>query len=479
MHRYSLSHLSDASLLRDLAALVARDRANTAALLAHISEVDARRLYLPAGYPSMYAYCVGELGLSEDAAFKRIQAARAARRFPAIFEAVADGRIHLSGVGLLAPHLSPGTADELLAAASGKRKSEIERLLAERFPRPDVPVRIWEISSCPAPATPAQLAPGQVGNAVATQVGEATQPQLAPGQVGNAAATRGGEVAPAQLAPGQVGSAAAKQVGEVMQPQLAPGQVGNAAATQVGEVMQPQLAPGQVAGVSVPPGPAPALDARARMTPLSHRRYALQVTVDQETFDLLRRAQDLLGHELPAGDLAQVLTRALEALVANLEKRKFAATSRAREIPDASAAAASPAGRGAPGRGTGPGAWSPRGDAEPNPRHVPAHVRRAVWARDGGRCTFVSANGRRCEARARLEFDHELEVARGGLATISNLRLRCRAHNQHGAECAFGQPFMRKWRKGALLGQAVVNVPPSVASYRFAQDARRNSSDHG
>src|SRR6266536_6564768 len=101
MCTYSLSHLSDSVLLRDLAALVAHDRATTARLLAHLAEVDERRLYLPAAYPSMYAYCVGELRLCEQAAFKRIRAARTARQFPAVFPALAEGRLHLSGVVLL------------------------------------------------------------------------------------------------------------------------------------------------------------------------------------------------------------------------------------------------------------------------------------------------------------------------------------------------------------------------------------------
>ena len=91
MRSYSLTHLSDTVLLRDLAALIAHDRVTTAAVLAHIAEVDARRLHAPAGYPSMHAYCVGELRLSEDAASKRIQAARAARQFPALLDALADG----------------------------------------------------------------------------------------------------------------------------------------------------------------------------------------------------------------------------------------------------------------------------------------------------------------------------------------------------------------------------------------------------
>jgi hypothetical protein len=147
---YSLSHLTDPVLLRDLAAVAANDRASTATLLAHLAEVDARRLYLPAAFSSMYAYCIHELGLSEDAAYKRIQAARMARQFPAIFEAVADGRLHLGAVGLLAPHLTPGSANELLAAAAHRTKSEVEQLIAERFPRSEMLALVQAIPAAPA-----------------------------------------------------------------------------------------------------------------------------------------------------------------------------------------------------------------------------------------------------------------------------------------------------------------------------------------
>src|SRR6476646_4524223 len=105
MRAYSLSHLSDPELIRGLSSAVAQHHAATAKLLAYVAEVDDRQLYLPAGYPSMYAYCVGEFGMSEDVACKRIRAARAARQFPAIFQAIADGRLHLAAVVLLAPFL--------------------------------------------------------------------------------------------------------------------------------------------------------------------------------------------------------------------------------------------------------------------------------------------------------------------------------------------------------------------------------------
>src|SRR5438105_3198328 len=132
MDTYVLTHLSDPALLRGLADLTGQDRTTTASLLAHLAEVDARKLYLPAACPSMFDYCIHELGHSEDEAFKRIRAARAGREYPAIFVALAEGRLHLSAVVLLAPHLTPENASELLSASFGKTRFEIQRLLAER-----------------------------------------------------------------------------------------------------------------------------------------------------------------------------------------------------------------------------------------------------------------------------------------------------------------------------------------------------------
>src|SRR5512136_2193199 len=98
MSRYSLKHLPDSTLVHELKSLVAQDRATTALLIAHLGEVDARRLYAPAGYPSMYEWCVKELRFSEDAAYKRIRVARLAREFPVIYAMLADGRLHLSAL---------------------------------------------------------------------------------------------------------------------------------------------------------------------------------------------------------------------------------------------------------------------------------------------------------------------------------------------------------------------------------------------
>ena len=375
--KYSLSHLCDSTLAHDMTALVARERTTTAALLAHLAEFDARRLYLPAAHPSMYSYCIHELRLSEDAASKRIQAARAARRFPGIFTGVAEGRLHLSGVCLLAPHLTPGNSEELLAAAWDRSKAEIERLLAQRFPRPEVETLIRPLPPPSNLVTCEPHAPGHV---------QASDGQLAPGPVEPSAAGR--------------------------------------------------------------------INPKPTLAPLSPQRFALQLTIGQSTYDKLRYAQELLSHQMPSGDVAAVLDRALDALIAYLEKRKFAATRRPRR---------------------------PR--ATRSTRYVPAHVRRAVWQRDGGQCTFVSESGQRCPARKFLEFDHVDPVARGGQATVHGMRLRCRAHNQYGAECAYGAAFMSRKRHEARRATAEARgtaaaeeVIPWLRALGFRADEARRAA---
>lgn len=136
MKRHDVRSLSDEDLERDIVELAARERRRKAELLAFIAEFEARRLFRDEGFPSMEAFCVGRYRVDEDEVFALVLAARTARRFPQIFEAIADGRLHVEGVALLAPHLSPETADDLLRAAEKKGESEIRRLLAGRV-RPE------------------------------------------------------------------------------------------------------------------------------------------------------------------------------------------------------------------------------------------------------------------------------------------------------------------------------------------------------
>jgi hypothetical protein len=134
-----LKSMSDDELLRRLADLLRQSRRVEADLVAHIGEVDERRLYAREASPSMFAYCTEVLRLSEAEAYLRIAAARASREHPALLVMLADGRLHLTGIAKLAPHLTRDNREMLLARATHRSKREIEELVAELAPRPDAP----------------------------------------------------------------------------------------------------------------------------------------------------------------------------------------------------------------------------------------------------------------------------------------------------------------------------------------------------
>jgi len=337
-----VADLSDAALTARVASLAERERQTTAELIASLAEFDVRRLYLGAGCSSLFTYCTQVLHLSEHAAYGRIEAARAARRFPVILERLADGTLTLTAVCLLAPLLTADNHLDLLNAARHKSKREVAHLVAGARPQAAVPSSVRKV---PAPRP------------VALPVGA-----LADERIGDRRAS---------------------------------------VACVEGPVSLP-------AAACAPPRPAV-------VRPLAPERYKVQFTVPRETYDLLRRAQDLLRHTIPTGDPAAIFGRALTLLVEDLERKKLAAATRPRAARPIVAAS----------------------------RHVPAAVRREVWKRDGGQCGFIGTKGR-CEERGFLEFHHAVPFAAGGETSAGNLQLRCRAHNAHEAELYFGPLLVRE-----------------------------------
>ena len=194
------------------------------------------------------------------------------------------------------------------------------------------------------------------------------------------------------------------------------------------------------APVSVPT-PAPGSPAHplpvgpVAVTPLSPDRYKLQLTIGGDTLEKLRLAKDMLGHAIPSGDDAAILDRALTALLVDLAKKKFADT-----------------GKPHPPRGRTAGARDPS-----------AQVKRAVYLRDLGRCAFVGTNGHRCNERRFIEFHHIDPHPLGGEATIDQIQLRCRRHNDYEGRLYFG-----KRRRGGDSG--IVREEP--AHYRSCRSTR-------
>jgi len=184
-----------------------------------------------------------------------------------------------------------------------------------------------------------------------------------------------------------------------------------------------------------------------RVNPLSAESYAVQFTRSREADERFRYAQDLLGHKVKSNDIAEVYDRAMKLLVEKLEKVRFGACAGPRKR----------------GRRTRTGS-----------RHISSHVKRAARRRDKGQCTYESESGRRCEARRDLQFDHEMEFARGGEATVENIRLRCPGHNQHAAEQTYGAGFMKQKREEAAAARAAAKVAKARARAEQAAEVERS-----
>ncbi|HEU5075660.1 MAG TPA: hypothetical protein VFU02_15815 [Polyangiaceae bacterium] len=442
---YRFDQVSDAELLTSTQRLVGRSNRLLAALLAHLAEVEARGIHRLRACASLYAYCVFELRLSEDAAFRRARAARVARRFPVILQQVADGELHLTALVMLAPHLTEENHRELLARAKHRTKREILSLVRAFAPEPTLPDRVEPLGPQPVGIP----MPGAATWRTFVESLASSVRELPPGQRPKDW-TDGANVA---------GSALAR-------PDEAP-------ATGAGE------ASGRQKGEAATTG----------------ERFRVQFTASQEYVDLLERAQDLLSHAVPDRSLEAVHLRALRLLVDELEKRKYGAPrrkppagSKAPVGSNAPAGSKAPAGSNAPassepvvgskapassGLVVGSNAPTSRElDRELDPAvepssetlrrarqskkhaHAPrqrgsATVRREVRDRDGLQCTFVDETSRRCTESRFLELHHVLAHARGGRETATNLTMYCRAHNTLAAEQDFGRSFMQERRSGA------------------------------
>ena len=330
-----LKLLSDTELVARMMRFALRERAALVELIAHLAEFDTRSIYLSDGYRSLFAYCTEVFGFSEHETLNRIAVARAARRFPAILDLLADGSVNLTAVRLVAPHLTAENHRAVLESIRKKSTRDVERIVATLAPRPPAPE---SIRKTPAPQ-------------------HSTAP-LVP------TAASGGPQPP----------------------------------------VQPPALP------SLPPS-SPRRDA---IQPSAPNVYSVHLSIREEIYQKLECARDLLRHTVPDGNLQEILHRALQSLIRDLLKQKFAVTASPR-----------------PGRAKNPD------DGE-----IRAEVRRAVFLRSLGACEHVGPRGR-CGSRAFVEFHHTKPRAVGGSgASAGEVMLVCRSHNQYAAEIFFG----RRWR---------------------------------
>lgn len=348
--------------------LVRVECGNLAAILEHLAEFDRRRIAERKAYQSTFEYCARVLGYSEQEAYKRIYAARLSREYPLILRLVADGRLHLSGLQTVGPHLNDRNQEQLLAAACGKTRRDLEILAAGLAGSKAEPRDSIKVIAVGASATCKEDL-GRVG------------PLFAP------LAERGGSPCDGRVLAADAGGGGPCD-GGAPDAHDGGGCSGNGGNGGAGS-------PGVAAAAS-----------SASSTPETGRvRFAFVGSA--RLLAKVERARQRFRHRYPAGRLEDLVEAAFDAL---LEKSDLE--------------------RGGP---------AIRRPSLARARRIPRWVRKTVWLRDGGRCTYVSEDGLRCGARSFLQFDHVAPWALGGASNDpANVRLLCRSHNLLLARDVFG-----------------------------------------
>jgi len=310
---------------------------------------------------SLYTYCIYELRFSEDAAARRSAAAQFVKQFPALLDAVADGELHLTGLLMIGPHLTPDNQAEVLGRARFRTKKELAKLIRELHPLPGVPDLVEPLGPAPMQTLrkPTWL-----------EFVESLSPPV--------------RELPAGERPRDWANDGTHEV----------------------EVTEGEL----------PVGPVP-----ADLPPVTGpQQYQVQFSTVEEHVRLVQRAKALMSRQRPGVSLGELHLEAMRLLVASLEKRKFAigAASKSRKpvahreprhVDRKPRQRVEPSQRNAHREPLEPEADSPAGahdtDRAPNAssgsshkrsRHIPAALRREVYERDGRRCTYVDVRGERC-----------------------------------------------------------------------------------
>ena len=420
--------LLEARQLRDsLKTLLRAEQAALADFLIALAEFDARRGWEALGHASLFAFLNVELGLTPAPTYWRVEAARLLQRFPDLAAPVRQGRLCLTTLGELAKVLTVENCSALLPRFLGISSREAKEIVAELQPRPAPPMR-----TVVTPLAPVRHA----------------DPALAILSLPMAAASVAGVGAAVVVAGAQTQAATQH--------------------TDSGSLWAPKV---EVADR------AQAQSRRDDVDPLTAELSRLSTTVSRRFLQKLKAARSGLGHAIPGATTEQVLEAALDLLLERQAKARAQVKRPRAARPTATAMAAStgaamatvgPAGTEASNpisTPTAPAKATPD-ETQPSklssgrpeerdfatdptieaPTHrrdgpreaIPAAVRRAVWERDGGRCSWPIDGGGCCGSSHRLELDHVVPWARFGGRTEDNLRLLCGRHNRLAARQAFG-----------------------------------------
>jgi hypothetical protein len=179
------------------------------------------------------------------------------------------------------------------------------------------------------------------------------------------------------------------------------------------EVGQPTCLPADEQRAETPAAAALARSAPESVEPLTGELSRIHVTLSRRVLKKAELARAALSHSHPGAGLAEIIEAGIDLLLERHARRNGLVK-------------------------------KPRNEPRPSadPERIPAHVRRAVWKRDGGRCQFPVASGGVCGSTARAELHHRESRHRGGPPTAENLTTLCGFH--HGVETRreFGDEYV-------------------------------------
>ncbi len=375
--------LLEARRLRDtLKTLLRNEQAAMADFLIALADFDARRGWEPLGHGNLYAFILAELGLSPAPTFWLQEAARLLQRFPDLEQPLRRGQLCLTSMGELAKVLTEANRDAVLPRFLGISSRETKEVVAELRPRESPPMRTV--------VTPL----------VSVRRAEAERSLLAMPLLS----------APLPAAP--VTAASTAQAGL---PQ-------SAAAQDTAQNTDPELlwAPKLQGAYPAPDDPRRLEPRRDDVDPLTAELSRLSTTVSRRFLQKLKTARQGLGHAIPRATTEQVLEAALDLLLEKQAKaRGQVKRPRVTATPTATPTDTPPS---TPTVTTEPTPTEPPPHRRDGPRKaIPAAVKRAVWARDAGRCTWPIDGGGCCGATHLLELDHIVPWAEWGGEQVANL----------------------------------------------------------
>jgi hypothetical protein len=378
-----------------LAELLRREHAALADFLVALAGFDERKLWVELGYANLFSFLHRELGLSKGAAFYRKTAAELVQRFPEIVEPLRDGRLCMTSIVELAKVLSPENRDEVLPRFFHCSKREAADVVAALQPRAAPPRRdvVTALSSA-QPLAAADLT--RVDAVGPTRTSNGTVPlRMACLDETATQSVQPAEHPDANSPPARPASSSQPQEGREARESREP------LTSQLRRPRDPHVT-----------------------EPLTGDLRRLHVTVSRRFLAKLDAARSALSHSVPGATAEQILEAGLDLVLAAHARRKgLVASPRVPPPP------------------------SPPAPPKSTSDRFPAHVRRAVWTRDGGRCQWPVSGGGTCGSTSRVELDHVIPRARGGPPTVANCRLLCRAHNQLSARLAFGDDWMDRFTR--------------------------------